>query len=53
MKNRQWMVYYKDEDGYREGNEYIFAPSRLEAVKLYRLFFNVRSDQDVIAIPVI
>ena len=53
MKISKWMVYYRDRDGHREGNEYIMAPSRPEALRLYRLFFNIPRDLDVIAIPVI
>ena len=47
-----WMVYFKSH-GCREGNERIVAKSRDEAIRLYRLFFNVPKETDCIAIPVI
>ena len=47
-----WMVYFKN-GGCREGNERIIAPTRDEAIRLYRLFFNVTNDVKCIAIPII
>ena len=46
----RWMVYYLSTEGYREGNEYIIANTREEAISLYRRFFNV--DCDCRAVPV-
>ena len=36
-----WIVYYKDTQGYREGQEVIYANTREEAIRKYRNFFNV------------
>ena len=36
-----WVVYFKDIQGYREGQEVIYASTREEAIKQYRNFFNV------------
>lgn len=47
-----WMVYFKSY-GCREGNERIIAKNREEAIRLYRLFFNVPADVKCIAIPII
>ena len=52
MTIRTWMVYFRNSDGCREGNEYINAATREEAVDTYVRFFNVEVSQ-VIAIPVI
>ncbi len=50
---KKWMVYFKNSDGSREGNEPIVAPSREEALRLYRLFFNVPTEINCRAIPII
>ena len=49
---KKWMVYFINVDGYREGNEYIHAFDKEEAVELYRRFFNVSKHDKCIAIPV-
>ena len=48
----KWMVYFKTKEGHREGNEYIFAKTREEAIRLYHMYFNVDIDR-ITAIPVI
>jgi|TARA_R110001583_G_scaffold5598_11_gene30122 hypothetical protein len=50
---KKWMVYYINGDGHREGNEYIHALSKEEAVELYCRFFNVSKYDKCKAIPVI
>ncbi len=40
----KWLVYYVSSEGFREGNEYIIAKSREEAIEHYKLYFNVASD---------
>ena len=52
MKMNKWMVYYRNNAGEREGNEYIIADTREEAIRLYRMFFNVDINS-ITAIPVI
>ena len=52
MKNKKWLAYYRDSSGYREGTEYIWAPSRADALRIYRTFFNVPQNDDVVVIPV-
>ena len=48
---KKWMVYFINSSGTREGCEHIEAGTREEAVRLYRLFFNVNKREDVRAIP--
>tara|TARA_Y100001970_G_scaffold271481_1_gene366887 strand:- start:31883 stop:32053 length:171 start_codon:yes stop_codon:yes gene_type:complete len=50
---KKWMVYFLSKDGYREGNEYIFAETRQEAVEIYQRYFNVPSTDNIKAIPVV
>ena len=37
----RWMVYYINKEGYREGNEYIDAANKDEAIEAYKRYFNV------------
>ena len=53
MKTKNWMVYFRNSDGCREGTESIRANSREEALRLYRFFFNVPSEIKCKAIPII
>ena len=48
---KKWTVYYYANNGFREGLEHMHAPTREEAIKLYRHFFNVSSHFTVNAIP--
>jgi len=41
---KKWMVYYINSDGMREGNEYIWARNRKEALEMYRRYFNVNCE---------
>ena len=45
------MVYFINSSGGREGCEHIEASSKEEAMRLYRMFFNVKNSEDVRAIP--
>ena len=45
----KYMVYFLDDNGYREGVEVIEAASRKEAKQIYKQYFNVQ--QDCKAIP--
>ncbi len=47
---KKWMVYYLNNDNMREGNEYIWAESKAEALELYRRYFNVSCDCKVVAV---
>ena len=49
---KRWMVYFRNSDGCREGTEPIDAPNRKEAIRIYRLFFNVPLEVPCRAIPV-
>ena len=49
---KKWMVYYISE-GVREGNEYIWANTREEALEEYKRYFNISKNEDCKAIPVI
>jgi len=50
---KKWMVYFIDSAGHRDGNEYIVAATRSEALEIYCRFFNVSSKvNQCIAIPV-
>ena len=48
---KKWMVYFINSSGGREGCEHIEASSKEEAMRLYRMFFNVKNSEDVRAIP--
>ena len=41
---KKWMVYYVSFEGYREGNEYIMAATREEAITYYKRYFNVNTE---------
>ncbi len=49
---KKYMVYYISSDGYREGNEYIWAIDKEEALELYRRYFNVATSQPCQAVGV-
>jgi hypothetical protein len=50
---KKWMVYFINSTGHRDGNEYIVAETRSEALEIYCRFFNVSSKvNQCIAIPV-
>ena len=49
---KKYMVYYINSEGYREGNEYMYAYSREEARELYMRFFNVSIYDRVQVVPV-
>ncbi len=49
---KTWMVYFINNDGFRDGNERLFAKSRNEAIDHYRNFFNIGQEQDVRAVPI-
>lgn len=53
IKWKKWMVYFINSEGYREGNEYIFAETRNEAVILYKRYFNIQESYNVKVIPVV
>ena len=40
----KWMVYYVSADGYREGNEYVIAKTKEDAIAHYKQFFNVKGE---------
>mgnify|MGYP003318721929 CR=1 FL=1 len=50
---KKWMVYYINSAGQRDGNEYIYAQSREEALDHYRQYFNVSNYEDCRVIPVL
>lgn len=50
MNLSDWLVYFVSHDGFREGNEFIVANSRKEAIEHYRNFFNVPETLDCKAI---
>ena len=49
---KKWMVYFINTEGYREGNEYIHAFTKEEALELYRRFFNISKYDKCVVIPV-
>jgi len=49
----KWMVYFINSEGHREGNEYIFAETRLEALALYKRYFNIQESYNIKVIPVV
>ena len=53
IKWKKWMVYFINSEGHREGNEYILAETRREALILYKRYFNVRDSDNIKVIPVI
>ncbi len=52
MKFNKWMVYFLNCKGLRDGNEYINAETKEEAIDIYVRFFNVLRSS-VVAIPVV
>ena len=40
---KKWMVYYINQSGQREGNEYVVAETRESAIAHYKHFFNVNA----------
>ena len=50
MKN--WMVYFINCDGHREGVEKISANTREEAIEIYRRYFNIDIEDKCKAIPI-
>ena len=50
---KKWMVYFLTSEGYREGNEYILAKTRQEAMEIYQRYFNISNDDNIKVIPVI
>ena len=47
---KKWMVYFINDEGHREGNEYVFSDTKESAIAHYKLFFNVK--RRCIAVPV-
>jgi len=47
---KKWMVYFLNSDGMREGNEYIWAHSRAEALEMYKRYFNVQGECKVVVV---
>tara|TARA_E500000331_G_C17196086_1_gene687109 strand:+ start:117 stop:293 length:177 start_codon:yes stop_codon:yes gene_type:complete len=45
---RQWMVYYKDSAGHREGQAVIYAETREAAIAEYRMYYNVKDSVNAI-----
>jgi hypothetical protein len=49
---KKWMCYYVNSLGHRDGNEYIDAATKSEAREHYVKFFNVKSTEKIVVIPV-
>ena len=47
---KKWMVYFMNSEGMRDGNEYIYAYDKEEALVLYKRHFNVNQDCRVVAV---
>lgn len=52
IKFKKWMVYFINPEGHRDGNEYIEAAHKEDAIDTYVRFFNVPR-ASVLAIPVV
>ena len=48
---KRFMVYYVDATGAREGAAVINAKNRAEAIRTYRMFYNVDTSLEVRAVP--
>lgn len=47
---KKWMVYFINAEGMRDGNEYIHAYTKEEALELYERYFNVKENSRVVAV---
>ena len=47
---KKWMIYFINEEGHRDGSEYIYAVDKEEAVQLYKRYFNVKIDCKVVPV---
>jgi hypothetical protein len=52
MSKKKWLVYFINSENQRDGQGYIWAQRKEEALELYRRFYNVSDFEECRVVPV-